>query len=122
MAATKSRQAIQDNRQALLADQASPVEGNAQGKVTIVEFFDYRCVHCRHVAPTIDQIVSSKNALGFRLSLNCGVTPPAGTEGSGKTGIDRIMLVQNYQVTDAYDPFSGPQANARCVKTVSSDR
>ena len=58
-AATKAKQAIQDNQQALLSDQASPVEGNAQGKVTIVEFFDYRCVHCRHVAPTIDQIMSS---------------------------------------------------------------
>ena len=58
-AATKAKQAIQDNQQALLSDQASPVEGNAQGKVTIVEFFDYRCVHCRHVAPTIDRIVSS---------------------------------------------------------------
>src|SRR5215510_8816776 len=58
-AAMRSKQAIHDHRQALLADQASPVEGNAQGKVTIVEFFDYRCVHCRHVAPTIDQLVSS---------------------------------------------------------------
>ncbi len=58
-AATRSKQAIHDHRQALFADQTSPVEGNAQGKVTIVEFFDYRCVHCRHVAPTIDQIVSS---------------------------------------------------------------
>jgi protein-disulfide isomerase len=58
-AATKAKQAIQDNQRALLSDQASPVEGNAQGKVTIVEFFDYRCVHCRHVAPTIDRIVSS---------------------------------------------------------------
>jgi protein-disulfide isomerase len=58
-AATKAKQAIQDNRQSLLSDQASPVEGNAQGKVTIVEFFDYRCVHCRHVAPTIDRLVSS---------------------------------------------------------------
>jgi protein-disulfide isomerase len=58
-AATKAKQAIQDNRQALLSDQASPVEGDAQAKVTIVEFFDYRCVHCRHVAPTIDRLVSS---------------------------------------------------------------
>jgi protein-disulfide isomerase len=58
-AATRSKQAIHDHRQALFADQTSPVEGNAQGKVTIVEFFDYRCVHCRHVAPTLDQIVSS---------------------------------------------------------------
>ena len=58
-AAMRSKQAIYDHRQALFADQTSPVEGNAQGKVTIVEFFDYRCVHCRHVAPTIDQLMSS---------------------------------------------------------------
>jgi protein-disulfide isomerase len=58
-AAMRSKQAIHDHRQALFADQTSPVEGNAQGKVTIVEFFDYRCVHCRHVASTIDQLVSS---------------------------------------------------------------
>jgi len=58
-AATRSKQAIHDHRQALFADQTSPVEGNAQGKVTIVEFFDYRCVHCRHVASTIDQLMSS---------------------------------------------------------------
>jgi protein-disulfide isomerase len=62
-AATRSKQAIHDHRQALFADQSSPVEGNAQGKVTIVEFFDYRCVHCRHVAPTIDQLVSSNAAV-----------------------------------------------------------
>jgi protein-disulfide isomerase len=58
-AAMRSTQAIHDHRQALFADQTSPVEGNAQGKVTIVEFFDYRCVHCRRVASTIDQLVSS---------------------------------------------------------------
>jgi protein-disulfide isomerase len=58
-AAMRSKQAIHDHRQALFADQTSPVEGNAQGKVTIVEFFDYRCVHCRQVASTIEQLVSS---------------------------------------------------------------
>src|SRR5215831_18310706 len=58
-AAMRSKQAIHDHRQALFADQTSPVEGNAQGKVTIVEFFDYRCVHCRRVASTIEQLVSS---------------------------------------------------------------
>lgn len=58
-AAMKSKQAIHDHRQALFADQASPVEGNAQGKVTIVEFFDYRCVHCRRVASTIEHLMSS---------------------------------------------------------------
>src|SRR5215813_966008 len=62
-AAMRSKQAIHDHRQALFADQASPIEGNAQGKVTIVEFFDYRCVHCRSVASTIDQILSSNKSV-----------------------------------------------------------
>ena len=58
-AAQKAKQAIRDHQQALLSDQSSPVEGNAQGKVTIVEFFDYRCVHCRRVASTIDNLMRS---------------------------------------------------------------
>jgi protein-disulfide isomerase len=53
-AQTKSKQAIRDHQNALFSDRTSPVEGNAQG-----EFFDYRCVHCRNVASTIDQIISS---------------------------------------------------------------
>lgn len=57
--AQRARLAIRDQQQALLADQTSPVEGNPQGKVTIVEFFDYRCVHCRRVAATLDQLVRS---------------------------------------------------------------
>jgi len=62
-AAMRSKQAIHDHRQALFGDQASPVEGNTQAKVTIVEFFDYRCVHCRSVASTIDHIVSSNTSV-----------------------------------------------------------
>ena len=58
-AAQRAKQAIRDHQQALLSDQGSPVEGNAQGKVTIVEFFDYRCVHCRRVASTIDNLMRS---------------------------------------------------------------
>jgi protein-disulfide isomerase len=58
-AALKAKQAVRDNQQALLSDPTSPVEGNAQGSVAIVEFFDYRCVHCRSVAATLDRLVSS---------------------------------------------------------------
>jgi protein-disulfide isomerase len=57
--AIKAKQAVRDHQQALFSDPTSPVEGNAQGTVAIVEFFDYRCVHCRHVATTIDRLVSS---------------------------------------------------------------
>src|SRR3546814_17678122 len=40
-------------------DPASPVVGNPQGDVSLVEFFDYNCPYCRRVAPTIGEIEDS---------------------------------------------------------------
>lgn len=39
-------------------DPESPVGGNAQGNVTMVEFFDYNCPYCRQVAPVMGQAVA----------------------------------------------------------------
>ncbi|MER8576594.1 DsbA family protein [Mesorhizobium sp. M1409] len=39
-------------------DPASPVGGNAQGNVTMTEFFDYNCPYCRQVAPIMAQAVA----------------------------------------------------------------
>jgi protein-disulfide isomerase len=39
----------------LLRDADSPVEGNPDGDVTLVEFFDYNCPYCRQMLPTIAQ-------------------------------------------------------------------
>lgn len=45
--ARQGRTAIRANRAALHATGILPVAGNAQGDVTVVEFFDYRCPYCR---------------------------------------------------------------------------
>ncbi len=37
-------------------DPATPVGGNPQGDVSLVEFFDYNCPYCRRVAPTLVEI------------------------------------------------------------------
>jgi hypothetical protein len=65
-----------------------------------------------------DQLVTSKEALGISLDLNCGVSAAGkGTAGAGLVGVSRILSVHEYTFTHKYDPFTGPQANARCVKT-----
>jgi hypothetical protein len=65
-----------------------------------------------------DQVVTSKEAVGIELSLNCGMSPAGlGTAGSGKVGVSRIMIAHDYAIMDAYDPFSGANANSRCVTT-----
>ena len=40
-------------RRELEKDPSSPVGGNPDGDVTIVEFFDYRCGYCKRIGPTI---------------------------------------------------------------------
>jgi len=49
--------AIRAHRDELLADPGTPVGGDPQGDVTIVEFFDYRCGYCRSVAPIVKQLL-----------------------------------------------------------------
>ena len=44
------------SREAVLRDPAIPDLGNAQGDVTIVEYFDYQCPYCKKTAPELAQV------------------------------------------------------------------
>lgn len=37
--------------------------GNPQGSVTLVEFFDYQCIHCKKMEPVIEELVSKNPEL-----------------------------------------------------------
>src|ERR1700722_7101706 len=39
----------------VLRDPEIPVAGNANGDITIVEYFDYQCPYCRKMAPELRQ-------------------------------------------------------------------
>jgi len=51
-----TRQMIATKQAELLNDPHSPVSGNLEGDVTVVEFFDYRCGYCKRVAGTVTQL------------------------------------------------------------------
>lgn len=38
-------------------DPSSPVVGNPDGDVTVVEFFDYRCGYCKGVLPSVQKLI-----------------------------------------------------------------
>ena len=53
----ETRRHIIAAREELLGDPATPVGGNPTGSVSIVEFFDYGCPHCKRVAPSVKAMV-----------------------------------------------------------------
>jgi protein-disulfide isomerase len=56
-AEARQRDAIAQAQDQLLRNPASPVAGNPEGDVTLVEFFDYRCTYCRRVVPALQALL-----------------------------------------------------------------
>ena len=61
--AKKTIQKTQDNSpqfvDALFHQANDAMAGNPQGKITVVEFFDYQCPHCVDMTPVIDSLIKS---------------------------------------------------------------
>ncbi|WP_267257218.1 DsbA family protein [Coxiella endosymbiont of Ornithodoros maritimus] len=55
--------AIKENAKQLFNDPTSPVAGNPQGNVTLVEFFDYQCGYCKAMNSVIQSIVKRNKNL-----------------------------------------------------------
>jgi protein-disulfide isomerase len=62
-AAVRQRAAIAQNQGELMNDHASPVGGNPDGDVTLVEFFDYRCAYCRRVVSSMRALLDEDRGL-----------------------------------------------------------
>ncbi len=55
----RQQQAVGASRAELTQDPDSPVMGNPEGDVAIVEFFDYKCPYCKRVAGTVKDVVAA---------------------------------------------------------------
>jgi len=51
----------------LVNDPAVPVLGNPMARITVVEFFDYRCPYCRTMQPVLHELLAKRNDV--RLAL-----------------------------------------------------
>jgi len=60
----KQQQAMQQQAQSAIQEQAPHIFadkfttlGNPKGQVTVVEFFDYQCIHCKKMAPVLSELI-----------------------------------------------------------------
>lgn len=53
-----------NNQDALLNDPSSPVL-HPKGDVAVIQFFDYQCIYCAKVAPTVEQFISQNPDVRF---------------------------------------------------------
>jgi len=57
--------AVLANAKALVNDPATPSYGPKEAKVAFVEFFDYQCLYCSHMAPLVEQTVKANPNVRF---------------------------------------------------------
>ncbi len=62
--AEKAKVALKQNRQALERDPRDYV-ANPGGKITVTEFYDYRCPHCINAAPAVAKIIQDNPDVRF---------------------------------------------------------
>ncbi len=56
-AAERQQRVMEERSDEIYSDPGSPVGGNPIGDVTVVEFFDYQCPHCRAMTPRMDRLL-----------------------------------------------------------------
>jgi protein-disulfide isomerase len=63
--ATRQQVAITEQADQIFRHEADPIAGNADGDVTLVEFFDYHCGYCRSMTSGLQQLVGTDKNLRF---------------------------------------------------------
>lgn len=57
--------ALAHSKAALERDPSSPVIGNPEGDITVVEFMDYRCGYCKKVFPAVQELLKSDGNIRY---------------------------------------------------------
>ncbi len=64
-ASKKRESAIKRNKEYLFSNKNTPVVGNPNGDVTVVEFLDYNCGFCKRVWPNVEKLLKNDPNVKF---------------------------------------------------------
>ena len=89
---------IQDSADAIFASKNQAVFGNPDGKVTLVEFFDYNCTYCRHAEADIQKLIKAEPNLRL-------IVKQFPVLGPGSVEAARVAVALHLTAPDKYADF-----------------
>ena len=110
----KQAQAINANRKAIETPFAHEWEGNPQGDVTLVEFFDYNCGYCRASVHDVNRLIAGDK----QLKVVFRELPVLGAE-SDEAAVFSLALAQKSSEWEAFHRavyMDGSASTARIAK------
>lgn len=78
-----AQQTIAQRKAELVSDPGTPVGGNPDGDVTIVEFFDYHCGYCKRVHPTMQGVLKGDSKIRIAYKQMPILTPNSRVAAAG---------------------------------------
>jgi len=117
--AERQKQMLSSRRDDLVNDPATPVAGNPEGDVALVEFFDYRCGFCRRVLPSMKSLVEEDQNLKV-------VFKELPVLGEDSVRAARAALASRQQDVDLYLDFhfalmSAEDLSANGIRNIAAD-
>lgn len=103
--------------QALLADPQTPIGGNPNGDLTIVEFFDYNCPYCAKAEPALEKLVASDP--GIRLVYKEWPIFGAGSKLSAKLALAAMWQGKYETVHRAFFAAPGRKSDADRIRAIA---
>ena len=117
--AEQQKEMLVSRRDEIENDPATPVAGNPDGDVALVEFFDYRCGFCRRVMPSMQALMDEDQNLKF-------VFKELPVLGEDSVRAARAALASRMQDESLYLDFhfalmSANDLSANGIRTIAAD-
>ena len=104
--AEQIRETLAVQQAAIFNDPNSPVGGNPEGDVTIVEFFDYFCGYCKRVMPDLIRAMEDDGGIRF-------VYKEFPILGPDSIGASRVALAAHRQAPEKYEALHVAMMSSR---------
>ncbi|MFE3839028.1 DsbA family protein [Pseudogemmobacter sonorensis] len=104
-------------REAIERQPFSPVLGNARGDVTLTEFFDYNCPHCRTTVPVIRRLIAGDP--GLRVVLREWPIFGAGSEFCARASLAALKQRKYWEFHSSLMAIRGRAEEASAMKVAA---